>query len=283
MRRLVLTLALTLSTSAFAHDFMYSGEDCSSRNFQWNGAQTYVEQQTIDAGAVATFKASVTHAPLSVVGDSRTGGYTIDVCKAAARESDLAAIRVTMENGELRASGPDNRRWMVSYKIHAPRNANIDVSAQNGPLAIRDVDGTVMARTQNGPLSLSDVTGRVDAATKNGPISVSGSSGDVKVRATNGPLAVNLDGNGWRGSLDAATQNGPLSLQVPRGYNSSVVVESNGRGPVQCKAEGCERYRALRDNDIAFGSDAPRTIELGRGPANVHIATVNGPITIKDF
>jgi len=83
--------------------------------------------------------------------------------------------------------------------------------------------------------------------TKNGPISIDGGSGNIKVRATNGPLSVDLDGRSFNGTLDATTQNGPLTVRIPRGYNSGVVVESRGHGPVSCHAEGCGKARSNSD------------------------------------
>lgn len=282
MRRLALGLILTLTaTVALAHDnFSRNGTDCNAANFHWDDRNAYVEKQTIDGGALRSLKASVSNAPISVTG-GHAAGYSIEVCKAAARQEDLAAIRVTLDGSELRADGPEGRRWTVTYHIRAPRNADLDLSAKNGPLSIRDVDGTIVAQTKNGPLSLRNVSGTIDATTTNGPISVNGGSGNMKVQASNGPLSIDLDGNSWTGgSLEASTKNGPLSLSIPRGFNSGVVVETNGRGPVACRAEGCERFRAERD--AHDWNDQSRRIELGNGPETVRLSTVNGPVTIKD-
>src|SRR5207253_49023 len=101
-------------------------------------------------------------------------------------------------------------------------------------------DGTVNARAQNGPISVKDSSGTLDITTVNGPISFAGDSGNVKLRATNGPISVKLHGTAWTaGTLNAETQNGPMSLKLPRGYGSGVVVESDGNGPVTCRAEAC--------------------------------------------
>jgi hypothetical protein len=249
MRRLLIALALLIipAATALAHDhFSIDGDDCSARNFRWNDDAGYVSRETIDGRGLRSIKAKVTNAPVSVIGDS-SGGYSIDVCKAASRAEDLDAIRVTLDGDELRATGPDHKRWTVLYRIHVPRNANVEIEAKNGPVAFLNVDGKVLARSANGPLSLKNVSGDIDAITTNGPISVNGGSGNVKLQASNGPLSVHLDGNSWvGGSLDASTKNGPLSVKIPRGYNSGVIVESSGRGPLSCRAEGCERWRAER-------------------------------------
>lgn len=280
MRRLalVLTVAVTAATaSAHEPDFIRrsSAEECSERNVRVSDERTYVKKEIIDGSRLRSLKATVTSSPISVEGGS-TSGYQITVCKAAEALADLDAIRVTLDGDELKADGPAHKRWTVLYHIRAPRGAELDLTAQNGPLSIRDLQGNVVARAKNGPLSLENIDGNVNAVTTNGPISVSGGSGTMKVEATNGPLSITLDGTSFNGSLDASTKNGPLSVKVPRGYASGVVIESKGRGPISCRAADCDR--GWRSND----DGEPRRIELGRGPANVHLSTVNGPVTIKD-
>lgn len=280
MRRLFFVLVLILTATAAMGYETWSGERCSGRNFQFDGERAaYVEEQIIDAGALRSLKASATNAPISVKGGSGAS-YVVTVCKAAADRADLASIRVWVEGGELKVSGPSHRRWTATYAIAMPRGGAVDVETTNGPIAVRDVDGTVEARAKNGPLSLRNARGNVDAETENGPISISGGSGTLKARASNGPLSVHLEGSAWDGELDAATKNGPLTLKVPRNYGSAVTVETNGRGPITCKAEGCDRNTAMWDEDGRWS--APRKLEFGHGPTNVRLSTTNGPVTIKD-
>ncbi|HYI12389.1 MAG TPA: DUF4097 family beta strand repeat-containing protein [Thermoanaerobaculia bacterium] len=289
MKRLGLALTLILASGAYAHgpNFQINGDNCSPRNIRFDDEPAAVEKQVIEAGNLRSLKVSVSHAPISVKGGN-ANGYTITVCKAAAVQSDLAAIRVTVENGELKATGPRNGDWTVQYQIAVPRGADLDLEASNGPISLRDIDGTVVAKASNGPISLKNLSGDVNVTTTNGPISINGGSGSMKVRASNGPLSVDLEGNAWvGGSLDAATKNGPLTLKLPRNYASGVTVESNGRGPISCRAEGCNRgWRAAGDDRRSSGDDRwddePRTIELGSGAPAVRLSTVNGPITIKD-
>ena len=283
MRRLAFILVLTfVAAAAFAHDdfdHRSSAEKCSPDNIHFgdDDDEAFVKREVIEARSLRSLKAVVSHAPISFEGGN-AAGYTITVCKAAEVAADLDRIRVTLDGNELRTDGPEGRRnrWTVLYHVRAPRGADIDVETQNGPLAIRDLNGTVVARAKNGPLSLKNVEGNINATTTNGPISVRGGSGTLKLAATNGPLSVHLDGSSFDGTLDASTENGPLSVKVPRNYASGVVIQSNGRGPIQCRAEGCER--GWRSDD----DGQPRRIELGSGPANVRLSTVNGPITVKD-
>lgn len=281
MPRLVLTLALTLlAPSAHAHGWNnIDAEDCSSRGFQFDGRRGHVSEESFDAPSLRTVK--VTNAPVSIKGGSaRT--YTIKVCKAAADAADLKNIHVAVEGGALVSRGPDHDEWNVAYWITAPDGAELDVESRNGPLALRNIDGNFFVRLKNGPLALHHVGGNVDAVTANGPISIDGGSGTMKVKASNGPISVTLDGASWEGgSLDASTSNGPLSVKVSPNFGSGVLVEAHGRGPISCRAEACggQTRRSHRD---WTDDDEPRRFEFGRGPQNVRISTVNGPVTIKD-
>lgn len=281
MRRLLIAFALLLpAAGAFAGGHGYSNigeaDECSGRHFRFNGTRAFTTEETIEAGNLASLKVTATNAPVKVVGGS-SRGYSITVCKAAEVAEDLDDIRVTLSGGELRATGPANNDWAVAYRILVPDRADVDVQSNNGPVSFREVRGNVSARLQNGPLSLDDVDGSVDVSTKNGPVSIEGASGDYKVRATNGPLSVRLQGSSFDGTLDAQTNNGPLTVELPRGYNSGVVVELRGNGPVSCHAEGCADTRGWYDDN-----DRPRRFQLGRGAENVHISTVNGPVTIRE-
>lgn len=282
MRRLGLTLALTLlATGAYAHGFNnIDGDRCNERTFHIDGRRAQVEEESIDAPSLRTI--AVKNAPVKVEGGNARG-YTITVCKGALDPADLAAIKVSVEGGKLVTRGPDHDNWAVTYRIDAPDGAVLDIESRNGPLGLRDLDGTFTIRQQNGPLALHDVGGTVDAETTNGPVSISGGSGNMKVRASNGPVSVNLEGGSWEGgTLDASTQNGPLSVKVPRSFNSGVLVESDGRGPVSCRAQACEGQERARRRGGWSDDDTPRRFEFGRGPQTVKLSTVNGPLTIKD-
>ena len=280
MKRLVLTLALTVLASGASAGGNWNNidsDDCSSRGFRIDGRRAHVTEQSFDAPSLRSVK--VTNAPVRITGGGRS--YGITVCKASSDAADLNNIHVSVEGGELVTRGPDNDNWTVTYKITAPAGANLDVESRNGPLALRDLDGTFNVTLKNGPLSLHNVRGNVDAVTTNGPVSVDGGSGTMNVKASNGPISVTLDGRSWEGgSLNASTSNGPVSVKVARNFNSGVVVEARGRGPVNCRAEACAgQYRTRGDWD---DDDEPRRFELGTGPQVVRISTVNGPLTIRD-
>ena len=286
---LLLTGATAMASGSHHHgnrsvsfdDFDDGLAGCSAMRVRFDGERAAVVSENVAIGDVRSLRIrSDQNGGIRVIG-SRTGAYAVTACKATGLSSDASQVRVNVNGNEVSASGPDNDNWVVYFIVQTPRSATLDLTANNGPIGVYEFDGTLTARAQNGPLGIKDSTGTIDASTVNGPISIDGGSGNVKLSATNGPLSVKLDGPAWLGgSLDASTQNGPLSLKLPRAYRSGVIVESLGHGPVSCHAEGCAAARLRQTDD--YDDDRPRRIELGSGASQVHLSTVNGPVSVKD-
>jgi hypothetical protein len=208
--------------------------------------------------------------------------YSVTVCKAAAGSGDaaeriLSQISVSIENGKVSTKGPGGEdEWTVYLLIRAPKSASLDLDTMNGPISLYDVDGKLTARAHNGPITLKNFSGEADITAVNGPISLEGSNGNVRVHTENGPISVALTGTTWNGAgLSADAQNGPLTLMVPKGYQSSFVVESRNYSPVSCKASICDNARKTWD-------DNNRRIEYGSMPAMIRLSTVNGPVSVRD-
>jgi DUF4097 and DUF4098 domain-containing protein YvlB len=276
MRRMILLLLLVPSALLAGDGF--STDDCSERHIRFGDDRTFVREEVVDVGRLSSLRAVSEQSPVSVKGGS---AFAVTVCKAATSEALLDQIRVTLTDGVLRAEGPEGRDWSAGFRITAPDGAAVGVEARNGPVSVRDFEGSLNVRSQNGPLSLKNVGGEVDVVTSNGPISLEGGTGRMKLKASNGPLTIDLSGSGFGGgSLDAETSNGPLTLNLPRGYTSGVLVETGG-GPVSCRMAECERA-GLSERDGTWGRHERRTIELGSGARAVRISTVNGPVTIRE-
>lgn len=290
MRRLlVLVSVLILTTGAFAERHHYGCGMCISTDDN-NGEITDCNQMrvTIDDQPavraeemlpVGSLRSLAVRAPQNggiYVTGATSGGYEVKACKAASIESALNDIHVHVSGNEISAEGPDNERWVVYFIVRAPRAATLNLSAHNGPIALRNVDGSVTARTVNGPLSIRDSSGAIDLQATNGPISLDGGSGTVKLNATNGPITVKLRGDSWDGSIDAHTDNGPVSLRMPAHFRSGVIVESEGHGPVSCRAEACRQAQRTWDDEDN------RRIQFGSGSVVVHLSTVNGPVSVRE-
>jgi hypothetical protein len=291
MRRFLSILLLTaLAVPAFARGnhrnggmsmSINDGDDptaCSDIRVTFDGdAVPMVGEQITAASGLSSLRVNGReHSGIRVSGWNG-GTYSVLACKAAAPGVNGDAIRVSVNGNEVSASGPDEGNWVVYYLIRAPRGASLNLEASNGPIAIDGVDGDVTARVTNGPISVKESKGRIDVSATNGPLSITGGSGDVKARATNGPVSVSLSGTAWQGNLDASTQNGPVSVKLPRGYLSGVTVEATGNGPITCRADECRSMSRYDDEN-----EESRRIQLGSGPTNVRVSTVNGPLSIRN-
>ena len=294
MRRLLIPIAiLALALPALASHSRYSTgrgftvnidddyEDltsCSQIHVTYDGRDVPMISEDLPVAGMHSLRIrSDRNGGIHVAGGAST--FAVKACKAAAL-SDARDIHVRLSGNEISGASGDDSYTVVYYLVSVPRGASLDLSANNGPISIHSVDGMVTAHAHNGPIAVKDSAGTLDITTQNGPIAFSGDSGNVKLHATNGPISVKLAGSGWnRGSLDAATENGPLTLKLPRGYRSGVLVESDGNGPVSCRAEACRDVRRFNDDGE---DDRPRRIELGSGARAVTLSTNNGPIAIKE-
>jgi hypothetical protein len=233
------------------------------------------ETLTVPGGAPVKLTA-VKNGGVWIVG-SQAAQIEIEACKIGVgsglsrAQQALAGIKVQQQGDTISATSTTGSTY-VYFIVRAPNGASVAAESTNGPISLRDADGTFSLQASNGPVSISGSRGTIDARTENGPISVKGSAGELTLRATNGPLSIKLDGDEWDGSgLTGETRNGPLSLTVPEGYRSGVLVEADGHSPMHCS--GCGTARKTWDDD-------QRRIELGGGPQIIKLTTSNGPVSV---
>jgi DUF4097 and DUF4098 domain-containing protein YvlB len=258
--------------------------DCAGLHIRLNDhrAEIRSEERTIARPGGALRVESEVNGGVQVQGwDKDT--YSVTACKAADASSNNAEqlfsqIKLSVENGRVSVSGPsDHDDWTVFLLVRAPKSANLELHANNGPLSIYDLDGKLVARAINGPISLQGFSGDADISAENGPIDLTGNSGKLRLHTENGPISVSLSGDSWKGSgLEADAQNGPLTLRVPKNFQSSLLVESDGHSPMSCQASFCNDAHKTWDEDR-------RRIEFGNSPAIIHLSTVNGPISVKQI
>jgi hypothetical protein len=174
-------------------------------------------------------------------------------------DADDVLKRINVDLGEtITATGPETGHgasWSASFVIYVPRNTNVDVTTENGPIAIKNVFG------------------RMELSAQNGPISLSGVGGDVHARAQNGPLHVRLTGTRWSGEgLDAETRNGPIALVIPRDYNAALET-GTVNGPMESDFPITVTLNGRRWKQF--------TTTLGNGGAPVRVVTTNGPVSLR--
>jgi hypothetical protein len=205
---------------------------------------------------------------ISIKGENRSD-VLVRACIQAWGSSDaeaksLASSIKVNTSGQIRADGPEENGWSVSYEIRAPRNSNLNLKAHNGGISIKGIDGSM------------------DFSTVNGGVNVYDAAGDVRGRTTNGGINVSLVGTGWKGSgLDLQTTNGGVNLSIPDNFAANIEAGTVNGGfssdipalnvtTEDVKGDSYGRSRAKRVNTSLNGGGAP-----------VRVVTTNGGIRIS--
>jgi hypothetical protein len=208
----------------------------------------------VDAGA---------NGGISAAGSGRGGVHASARIQAQAASRERAyeladAVRIVAAAGSIHADGlrtGADESWSVSYHVEVPHRADLQLTAVNGPISIREVTGRIRASTVNGPLSLVAL------------------DGDVVARTENGPLSIRLAGDRWSGAgLDAETRNGPVSLTVPDRYSAQLETGTRN-GPF------VTGIPVTVQGDLRRASHVNAT--LGSGGAPLRVVTSNGPVSIR--
>ena len=271
---------LHAAPAVHGNDFL--AESCSDLHIRFDHHDTVMqsEERTITKAEAPTLRVRAEYNGGLQVQGWDEANYSVTLCKAAEAGSDaeslLSQIHLTFQNGEVGVSGPKSGdRWNAHLLIRAPKAASMDLQAHNGPLTLQRVDGNLKVRSENGPVTVTECSGGLDLASQNGPLTLEGNSGKQMVRTENGPVTVSLTGQSWDGTgLEAHATNGPVRLEIPSGYKSGVVLESDGNGPFQCRASVCSEGRKSWDEDH-------KRVEFGSGPTVVRVSTINGPVSVN--
>jgi len=265
---------------SMAHD-EWPAANCNDLHIEFDGREAVIqsEEKTITKAEASTLRVQAeSNGGVQVQGWDQNN-YSVTLCKAARPGGDaenvLSQVKLTFANGELGISGPSSRhQWSAHLLIKAPRGAAMDLNVNNGPMGLFEVEGNLKVHAVNGPITVEKCKGVLNLTAENGPISLEENSGKLNVRTQNGPITISLDGKNWNGEgLEAHATNGPVTLRVPSGYQSGVVLESDGHGPFSCAASVCNEGRKSWDENS-------KRVEFGSGPAVVRVSTVNGPVSV---
>jgi DUF4097 and DUF4098 domain-containing protein YvlB len=279
MRRLaMLVVVMMLCTSA-----VWAAEaNCNREHSNFgDDLETYTAQENFTVPMDGAMAVTAAHnGGVRLVAGSGNN-YEVTLCKYAGADSEsegnqiLGQIKAEHSSNAISVRGPESgRHWTASLIIRVPQGANMSVSAHNGPVSAKSISGTFKLDTVNGPIAVENVTGKVTAVAKNGPIAFNGDAGDYDLQTQNGPISIDLENHSWQnGKLDARANNGPISLNLPKGYQSGVVVSSDGHAPMSCEADVCSEARKTWD-------DNGKKIEFGSGNPVIKISTHNGPVSV---
>lgn len=201
---------------------------------------------------------------VSVKGENRSD-VLVRACVQAWGANDAEAksiasgIRIET-GGTIKAESSSDDNWGVSFEILVPRNTSLNLTAHNGGISIKSVDGNIEFNTTNGGVSLADL------------------SGTVKGRTTNGGVNVSLTGNSWKGSgMEVVTTNGGVNLTVPEGYAAQFETgTTNGGFKSDVAALTVET-----ENERGGWQRSKRVVaSMNGGGAPIKVVTTNGGIRI---
>ncbi len=251
---LILPVLLLVPTLAAADDWCRDAEGWHERGYHCEVREVVLPANRpridVDAGK---------NGGISVIGWDRDE-ILVEAKIAAHAASDAEAAdlasRVEIETaGTIEASGPQRGRrdsWWVSFRLHVPRQTNLDLEANNGGISIEGVNGELEFDTVNGGVGLTGV------------------GGDVRGETTNGGLRIELIGDTWQGAgLEVETTNGGVTLLVPDGYSARLETGTvNG---------GFET-----DFPIELEGRIGRKVEidLGAGGPTLRVRTTNGGVRL---
>lgn len=243
-------------------------EFCSSEN--WSNGEKVSQKELRELTVAAAGSLGVDggrNGGVSVKGENRSD-VLVKACVQAWGSSEaeakslLSGVRIDT-GSNIKADGPSEGNWSVSYQILVPRNTNLDLKAHNGGISISSVDGNIEFATTNGGVNLGDL------------------SGAVKGRTTNGGVNVKLTGNSWRGSgLDVVTTNGGVNLTVPEGYAANFETGTTNGGFKSDVAELNVQTEENRGQTDGWVRSKKINASMNGGGALIRVVTANGGIKI---
>lgn len=240
---------------------------CSDQNWSSDNKESFrdLREMTIPAGGTLSVD-SGRNGGISVKGENRSDvlvracvqawGSTLDAAKAA-----VSSVRVTTSGG-IRADGPEESNYSVSFQILVPRSTDLSLKAHNGGVSINGVNGNIQFETVNGGVNLADL------------------SGEVRGRTTNGGVNVALIGKSWNGAgMDVQTSNGGVRISVPDNYAANFEAGTVNGG----FSSDIPALNVTTENVGGGWRNRAREVKtsINGGGAPIRVATTNGGIRIS--
>lgn len=182
------------------------------------------------------------------------------VCRYAVAHTKSQAIRllgkleVTYQNGTIAAQGPpidETQAWWANMILYVPRRATVDVRAENGGVAIRNMSGNVTAHATRGGISVARSSGRYKISTSSGGITIESVSGQV----------------------EASSHEGAIALRLPR-TDLPRVEAIAAANEILCTLDGC-------NSKLIHWSANRRQLRIGDGVPDIRLSTTAAPIIIQ--
>ena len=150
--------------------------DCSDLRVVFNDREAVRAEEMVTVGEARSLTIRAPQSGGIYVRGTESSRFSVKACKAVEFGELLANVHVNVNGDNMTATGPNASGWIVYFLVDMPRAARGDFATSNGPVQIRDVDGSIVARAQNGPVSAKNTRGSIDLRGQNGPVAFSGSS-----------------------------------------------------------------------------------------------------------
>lgn len=178
--------------------------------------------------------------------------YAVSTTKRQAKTT-LDGITVSYGGANIEAAGPaldQSQAWWVNLILYVPKSVTLDVAAENGGIAIRNMNGKVTAHATNGGISVAQCAGEHKVTTENGGISLEKISG----------------------RLEATTQNGMIALKLSNNRAAGIEARVDA-GEIVCKVDQC--------SDGTWTADR-KVLKLGAAVPSIRLSTFSAPIMIEN-
>ena len=240
---------------------------CDDNNWSNGDNVTFKELREITAPAGGTITVDGRqNGGISIRGENRSD-VLIRACVQTWGKSDDAAKSIAGDikistSGTIQAENSSgDKGWSVSYEISVPRSSNVDLTAHNGGLSVKGVDGSINFETMNGGVNLDGV------------------AGTVKGRTINGGINVRLVGSTWKGTgLDVQTTNGGVNINVPENFAAHVEAGTTNGG-FNSNIVGLQPEKS--DDNRYYPRKTRVNTDLNGGGPLVRIITTNGGVRIN--
>lgn len=278
----LITLLIGLSAvKAFAQEAVskeFKEKTKASRNFCDDNNYSYwgegkrasykdLRETTISAGGSINVDAK-RNGGVSVIGEDRndvlvracinTNGKTDEEAKALADSIRISTAGTIQPDGASEENG-----WSVSFELRVPRNTSVNLTANNGGIAVKNVEGNI------------------EFSTKNGGVNLYGVAGSVKGKTVNGGIIVSLTGNTWRGQgMDVQTSNGGVMLNVPADFAARVEA-GTVNGGFNSNIVGLQPEKETDDNGYYRPRPKKVSADVNGGGPLVRVMTTNGGVKIN--
>jgi DUF4097 and DUF4098 domain-containing protein YvlB len=215
--------------------------------------------------------------------ESEASGVRIDASSWRGNARDVA-FDITVP----RRFGVDIEGVMLEVDVQG-LEGDLSVETVQGAIRIQDVAGDISASSTDGLITVTDTRGHLEVESVNEGIRITNHQGEASAEAVNGPVTLtgmratqvvveSMNGEirfageiaaGGRYQLES--HNGDLTVEVPRGTNASVSIDTyNG----EIEADFPIQLRSTRNRKSV-------TFDIGAGGARLELSSFGGAIRLR--